>query len=78
MVPLYMRKSCGDSEVLLLFSYAGGFSLGEDRRLSQLGGEHEAEPPGLLHRADRYPQADGCHTCMSVVIINQESMTLQL
>lgn len=51
----------------MLFFHAGGFFVSEDRWFPQLGGEYEAEPAGLLHRAGGHPQADGCHTCMSVV-----------
>ena len=49
-----------------LFFHAGGLPVGEDGRLPQLGGEHEAEPAGLLHGAGRYPQADGRHSRTSV------------
>ena len=47
---------------LVFLSHAGGFSVGEDGRFTQFGGEHEAEPAGLLHGAGGHPQTDGRHT----------------
>ena len=35
--------------LLARFFLSGAVSIGEDRRLSQLGGEYEAKPIGLLH-----------------------------